>query len=58
MRKARVLKPKVYYHVTATANRKEYIFDIFDNNEIKELYLDVLKEARKKFNFTLKIIPL
>lgn len=51
MRKARIIKRKVYYHVSAMANRKEFIFN---NVEIKKLYQDILKEARKKFNFTLK----
>lgn len=51
MRKARVLKEKSYYHVTAKSNRKEFIFK---TQKIKQLYMDVLKKAKKKFNFTLK----
>lgn len=51
MRKRRELKPKVYYHVTAKISWENYIFE---DNDVKKLYRNVLKEAKTKFNFTLK----
>ena len=51
MRKLRQLKPKAYYHVTTRVNWQFYIFD--DDN-IKMMYRQVLKDARKKYKFTLK----
>lgn len=51
MRKTRILKAGAVYHVCARANRKEMIFD---SPEIKELFLTVLREAKKKFGFELQ----
>ncbi len=39
------------YHVIARANRGEFIFE---RDETKELFLIVLKEARKRFSFRVK----
>jgi putative transposase len=46
MRKNRVLKDGAKYHVTARANRKEMILE---TDEIKEMFLDVLARAKKKY---------
>ena len=51
MRKAREIKPGSYYHITARANRQEFILN---GKEIKQLFIDVLKEAKQKYKFTLK----
>lgn len=49
MRHSRVLQPDAEYHVVARANRREFIFD---SPEIKELFLDVLRRAKKKYAFS------
>lgn len=49
MRHPRVLQPGAEYHVVARANRREFIFD---SGEIKELFLDVLRKAKKKYAFS------
>ncbi len=51
MRKPRILQDGAIYHVTARANRKEMIFD---SNEIKELFLEVLRRAKGKYSFKLE----
>ncbi len=51
MRKPRILKDGAIYHVTARANRKEMILD---SNEIKELFLEVLRRAKGKYAFRLE----
>ena len=51
MRKRRQLLEGAEYHVTARINRGEKIFLA---QEDRELFMDVLKRAKKKFNFTLK----
>ena len=48
MRVPRQLKENVSYHVTARANRQEFIFE---SDSIKELFLDVLKAAKKRYKF-------
>jgi putative transposase len=48
MRKARQLKNDASYHVTARVNRQE---SIFEEKDIKELFLAVMKEAKKKYKF-------
>ena len=50
MRKPRKLLAGARYHVTARANRKERIFN---SDEIKELFLSVIKRAKKKYSFRL-----
>jgi putative transposase len=51
MRKNRKLLEGAEYHVTARINRGEMIFS---NREDRELFIDVLKRAKKKYNFSLK----
>ena len=51
MRRNRVLIDKAEYHVTAKINRGEKIFLI---QESRELFLDIIKRAQKKFSFSLK----
>ena len=51
MRKPRQLKINAIYHVTARSNRSEFIFE---PDYIKEMFLDVLKAAKKRFKFKLK----
>ena len=51
MRKNRQLREGAEYHVTARINRGEKIFLI---REDRDLFIEVLKRAKKKFNFSLK----
>jgi len=51
MRKIRQLKKNAFYHVTARANRQEFIFE---QDNIKEMFLDILTAAKKRFNFKIK----
>ena len=51
MRKNRVLHDGAEYHVTARINRGEMVFL---DRESRELFLVILKRARKKYRFTLK----
>jgi REP element-mobilizing transposase RayT len=51
MRKPRELKDGARYHVTARANRKEFIFD---EREIKELFLLVVHRAKGRFSFRME----
>jgi REP element-mobilizing transposase RayT len=48
MRKKRFLLQHAEYHVTARVNRRE---TIFGSSEQKEMFLDVVKQARKKYRF-------
>ncbi|MCX7023632.1 MAG: transposase [Spirochaetes bacterium] len=48
MRKRRILEDGALYHVTARANRKEMILDTV---LMKDLFLDVVKRAKAKYNF-------
>lgn len=50
MRKPRFLKAKAKYHVTARANRQEMILA---SDAFKELFLDVMRRAKKKYKFIL-----
>ncbi len=45
MRKPRKLKKYATYHVMSRANRKEMIFN---NPDIKEMFLDIVRRAQKK----------
>jgi len=45
----RDLRNGAVYHVSATANRSEFIFK---NNVMKKLFLDFLKKAKNKFGFS------
>ena len=51
MRKRRELCEGVHYHVTARANRKEMIFK---SDVTKELFLSVMRRAKKKYSFRLE----
>jgi putative transposase len=51
MRKNRLLKKGATYHVGAKINRDEMIFEY---DEIKAMFMDVVKEAKKKYDFNLK----
>ena len=51
MRKPRVLQIGAKYHVSAKINRGEHIFE---PNEIKNLFLEIVKRAKKKYEFSLK----
>lgn len=48
MRKPRKLSAKVIYHVCARANRQELILE---DEQIKMMLLDVISQAKKKYNF-------
>ena len=50
MRKPRKLKPDATYHVTATINKEE---KIFNKDDIKDMFLQVTNEAKLKYNFEL-----
>ncbi len=51
MRKPRELKENAIYHVTALANRKEFILE---KDCIKEMFIEILKAAKIKYKFTVK----
>ena len=50
MRKPREIKPDATYHITATINREE---KIFNKKEAKDLFLEVTQEAKDKYKFEL-----
>ncbi|MFQ3621279.1 MAG: transposase [Spirochaetales bacterium] len=50
MRKPRKIISGSTYHVVARANRKEFILQ---ENKIKILFLEVIKEAKRKYSFSL-----
>ena len=51
MRKIREIETGAVYHVVARANRGEFILN---SPESKEMFLDVLKRAKKKYFFKIK----
>jgi putative transposase len=51
MRKLRVLKKDATYHVVSKINRDE---NIFNEEEFKNLFLDVAKRAKGKYDFELR----
>jgi len=51
MRKPRELREGARYHVTARANRREMILD---SGLSKELFLSVVKRAKRKFSFRIE----
>ena len=51
MRKVRVLQEGAIYHVVAKSNRGEFILN---SDEIKTMFIEILKEAKKKYSFKLK----
>ncbi|HOX13887.1 MAG TPA: transposase [Spirochaetia bacterium] len=51
MRKPRELREGARYHVTGRANRKELIFD---TGAMKDLFLSVVKRAKRKYAFRIE----
>ncbi len=51
MRKPRQLQEGAKYHISARANRQEMILR---KDAIKELFLDVVKRAKKKYSFRIE----
>ena len=51
MRRRRILQKDAKYHVTAKINRDE---TIFSDDEIKNLFMDVVKRSKKKYKYSLK----
>ncbi len=51
MRKSRHLEDGATYHVSAKINRGEYAFE---NDEIKNLFLEIIKRAKKKYLFSIQ----
>jgi putative transposase len=51
MRKPRVLRDGASYHVTARTNDK---VRFLDSDSVKDLFLDVVRRARKKYRFTVE----
>jgi REP element-mobilizing transposase RayT len=50
MRKTRILKKGASYHITSLINRKERIFE---DKLTKQLFIDILIRAKKKFKFNI-----
>jgi putative transposase len=50
MRKPRKLVEGARYHVTARANRSEFILN---SSEIKNLFLEIIKRSKKKYTYAL-----
>jgi putative transposase len=50
MRKLRLLKEGAKYHVSAKINRGEHIFE---PDEIKKLFMNIVKRSKKKYKFSL-----
>ena len=50
MRQKRQLRQGAVYHVIARTNRNEYIFK---SMEIRDMFLDVLKGAKKRYKFNM-----
>ena len=46
-----LLQEGATYHVTAKINRGEHIFE---SDEIKNLFMDTVKRAKKKYKFSIK----
>lgn len=51
MRHPRVLRDGASYHVTARANRGEFVFSLA---LVKELFLEVIREAKRKYSFRIE----
>lgn len=51
MRKPRELKAGASYHVISRANRKEMIFG---SDDVKEMFLEVIRRAKTKYHFLIK----
>ncbi len=51
MRKIRLLKNGAKYHVSSKINRSEHIFE---PDDIKYLFMEIMKRSKKKYKFSLK----
>src|SRR4030042_578310 len=51
MRKPRILLNGASYHITARINREEFLFE---PDDVKNMFLEVLKEAKKKYKFLIR----
>jgi putative transposase len=51
MRKPRFLIAGAEYHVVARANRREFIFN---TPRLKDLFLDIVRRAKRKYAFTIR----
>ena len=51
MRRNRMLKEGATYHVTSKINWEKHIYN---PDEIKELFLEIIKKAKKKYKFSIK----
>jgi len=51
MRRRRILIPGATYHVTIRANRREFILTA---PKVKELYLSVIREAKRRYAFQIE----
>lgn len=51
MRRNRILVPGATYHVTIRANRRELLLDA---PQVKELYLSVVREAKRRYAFQIE----
>jgi len=51
MRKKREIRDGWSYHITARINRQEFLFE---SDTIKEMFMDVLRRAKKKYSFNIK----
>ncbi len=51
MRKPRILVENAEYHVTARSNRQEFIFQ---NDKMKDLFLEIIAQAKKKYSFRIR----
>lgn len=51
MRHPRKLVPGAEYHVVARANRHEFIFN---SHQMKNLFLDIVRRAKKKYVFSIR----
>ena len=51
MRKKREIRDGFSYHITARINRQEFIFE---SNEVKKMFIDVILRSRHKYKFIIK----
>ena len=51
MRKRRELKTGASYHISARINRQEFLFE---PNDIKEMFMEVLRRAKGKYSFLIR----
>ncbi len=51
MRKRREIRDGFSYHITARINRQEFIFE---SNEIKQMFMDVIRRAKGRYHFLIR----